>query len=249
MRAVTQSEGQFRFIYALARLMDCDNSPLQRFKREFFSDWRAAFANPESCYIGLDKRAEMERSGRTVLERWTAACNLLTPSGSPPLWLIGHVDFLLQRAVDAIIEAPEPLVSGLSAKTQVSSITTESGDERVIPPLPPMLASRRGETWREFKRRILPLLKSQWEAEQKTYKKQKIVKPVAQQETNFDHSEWFILYQCCGWSLREIASCPRYDSRGGPHGAQQTIWQGIQSVAKQTGLQVSRRAGLKKSSR
>ncbi len=178
MRAVTQPEACFRFISALARLQDCDNSPLQRFKREFYADWNAAFSNPESRYIGPGKRAEMERNARAVLERWAAACNLLTASGSPPLWLIGHIDFLLLPAARPIVsKAAESPATGLSAAA-TSSLVAGSGGEEVHAPLLPIVASRRGEAWPKFKARILPLLESGWEAEQRAYRNQKVVTPL-----------------------------------------------------------------------
>jgi hypothetical protein len=253
-RRITRAEAQRRFICALETLCDRDRSPLKRLSEEFYSEWKAAFSNPDSRYVSARQREQAVYTARGILKQWAAACNLVSAdSVSTPDWLIDYAEAYLKE-----LER-----SGLGAAAH--GMLVPQRPQRVTLALPSNQAGRRealwlpmpnpeplfGESWVQYRRRACKALKVHWKAGQQGHKKPRSVghEHVGRRssvEGSLDHSGWFILYQCCGWSLKRIGGCSWYDRRGGQN-VEPTIWQGIQGIAEQAGLKaIRKRPALKK---
>lgn len=253
-RRITRAEAQGRFICALETLCDRNKSPLKRLLEEFYSEWKAASSNPDSRYVSARLREQAAQTTRGVLKQWAAACNLVSAdSGSTPDWLIDYVGAYLKELERSWLGA------------DVSRMFVPQKPQRATLALPSNQAGRRealwlpmpnpeplsGETWAQYRRRACKALKAHWIARQRGHKKPRSVGHEnggrrSSAEGSLDHSGWFILYQCCGWSLKRIGDCPWYDRRGGQN-VEPTIWQGVQSIAERAGLKVIRkRPPLKK---
>lgn len=250
MRKITQSDARVKLLLALERLSNCDNSPLKRLTDEFYPKWRAAFANPDSGYISAKQRTRAGQTARAVLVQWASACNLVEADSGSPQWLVDYageyLDDLEERNRSATVACAQdnrPL--GFHPRDSPPVAPTV----RLSPPWSDLDALP-GETWVQYKRRVCKVLRARWRARQKRQAESHITDREKVQpntaEIDLDHSEWFILYQCCGLKLKQIVS--RSGFRRGGAGANQTIWQGVQSIAKRAGLKVvRRRSGVKKS--
>jgi hypothetical protein len=258
MRRITQSQARLAFTFSLETLTNLGGSPVRRLREEFYPEWAAVFSNPSERYVSVERQSSMRQAARDVLARWASGCKLVTDSGSAPGWLLDYAEGFLKTFEGSNRGAPakESAEASVSPNNHCSQIPSEptallgKGNALWLPMVD--ASPKPHEMWVDYKRRLCAALRTQWNAQQaRNSKKRDLAKPARQPKsmTQFEHPQWFILYQCCNWRLAQIASCPWYDRRGGPS-AEQTIWQGIRSVGKQTGLKVSyRRSALKKSAR
>jgi len=252
MRRIAQADAQARFLRAIDALSNLDGSPLARLS-DYYREWKAAFSNPDSRYVSVKQREEAERKARGVLERWTAACKLFEAgSGAPPRWILDHADSFLKTYEEsqrsAVTHPADDLAARFLPKDASPEVVPAKRGALWLPMEFPK--SLPGEPWLKYKARVCEPLRKRWEIEQKAYEtlahaSVQAAAPSELDTTNLDHSEWFILYQCCRWALNKIAtSHRRYKIPVG------TVWQGILSVAKRTGLELTfKRPALKKSVR
>jgi hypothetical protein len=252
MRRITRDDARRAFTFALESLGHIDRSPLKRLREEFQPEWRCSFSNPESRYIGIAQREQMEKEARAAIVRWAAACKLVAESDSRPSpeWLVDYaIQHLKKLRDDGQVTAPT-----LESGTSPSGNAPSPVDRRVV--LLPVPNVEPHESWLKYKKRACATLHRYWVAMSKQPKTSRGPRRQKRQPSKtriLDHAQWFILYQCCGWHLAQIGDCHWYDlkrDRGSVkgQGPEQTIWQGIRSIAERTGLRrLPKRPGLKKS--
>jgi hypothetical protein len=184
-----------------------------------------------------DNRFQAERRG--ILEEWATELCLVEQRDEitqPANWVVEEAQKSCEvwSRPEGAESAPAVWFRSLGGATHLAA--PPGWIESVVIP---MESARRGddETWKAFAKRLRRAVKiyvrtlaREERKKQRTPKKERV--PGKRSRHELDHFEWLVLFQCCGWRLKDIREVYPHVS------SLDAIWKGLQSKAQLIGLTV-----------